>query len=170
MNLHAQFVAVDPEFATSNFYTPSEKSVGLALRSHLPRVFPSVWKLQQETGLCRNTIFKCLKSLEAKGYLKRIKRLGTSNLYYFNPKTLLPKVYRKMRKMIDKELTAWRTYLDRKKAKPEIPKSGTGVVPNTGTQTRSSETILEKDENFGEELPKNDFTHMVNRLKQNWKE
>lgn len=148
-----QFAGFTPWFTKSEL-SPSSRSVIIAISSFLPTPFPSLKAIQENTGLCRNTVLKHLKILEEKKFLKRIRRYGTSNLYRLNPAILLKKVYDKAEQCIKQKAQEWAARLAKKKV---VKKNGTTLVPFSGVLTISSLSKVFKPSVIEEKTQTSDY-------------
>lgn len=145
-----QFVGLSFGCAKNPLLKGNSLKVLTAIISFLPNPYPSVPTICKTTGLCRKTVFKHLRLLESLNIIKRLKRMGTSNLYYIS-KTVLPSasLYRKMRDQIGQKLAAWNTRKSMKGQKVPLP-PGANSAPQT--KTSESREFLDWKKLIGETL------------------
>lgn len=151
---NAQFVWFDMKLLKRKDMKPPEKAIVLALMENMPSIYPTLRTLCERTGLCRNTILKYLKILESKGILKRLKRLGSSNIYMFSKMYLKSSVYEKMKTAAHKMATYWFNKLELNAARKKgvVPSADTAVVPPIGTQSIIRELNINNLRNSNEFL------------------
>ena len=124
--LSSQFVVIPHCLIDNDSLSAGSIRVYTAIQSFFPAMFPSVAKICEITGFCRDTVFKYLKELKLKKVLKSYRRPNKSNVYEISPVLLSSKAIFRMQEAL-KKLLKFRKNGSRKKRDESMAKIGVVV-------------------------------------------